>query len=1174
MRIHELFLKPADRHIEGVIKADDARYLSTEMDEYVVTRDVTKGLAILTERYRSDLTANGVWISGFYGSGKSHLLKILSLVLDGRTLPDGRRPADVLLPKIDDEIVRADVRKAIEIPSESIRFNIDQVFDGIGGAHTAPILEVFVKVLNEMRGYFGKQGYIAKFEHDLDVDNQFGSFKEAYLRINGETWESGREAISTTRQAAFARAFSAHSGITEAEAYKVLPRVKDEYRLSIADFAKMVKEYIDTRPPGFRLNFFVDEVGQFIGQDSQRMLNLQTVAETLATVCEGRAWIFVTSQADLEGVLGAFKGMEDQDISKIIGRFNTQLTLASADVREVIQKRLLAKLEAEPEVLTSIFDREKDNLQTLFRFSDNSKSFKGWRGSDEFCDFYPFPPYQFDLFQLAIQQLSKHNAFTGKHRSVGERSMLAVFQEVAKKLQDDEVGKLATFDQLYDGIAPSIRGDMQTTIKLAENQLGDGIDLRILKALFLLKWVREFKATPRNVAILLIDRPDIDIRDHEKAVRETLSALEGQSYLQRNGDLYEFLTDTEKDIEVEIKNTEIDDSKVAELVGTVLFKDVLRDPKIRYEGNGQDYVYARKLDDQVIGKDADIAVNVISTEHDQHSTVGILAMQNTGKAELLAILPADNRLIDNARLFLKTQKYVQQNSGGDETRTAILTQRGQQNAARRTTMQEIGENLLGKATLYLNGARLDSVGVGDAGLRFSKACQELISFAFPNLRMLKGTYDESSLSNALLSTSELLFGPDQALSEAEQEVQNYVSRNQNNGERTSIEEIIRHFGRRPYGWYPMAVLTLVARLFRMGKVELRTTELLDANSALNCLKNSHQRGGVRVRLQEQFDPSKISALKDFHHEFFDRVNNGNEARSVGTATAEAFGVEAASLTLLLDQANHYSFLEELRPIVKQLSKLAEKDHSYLLNHLEDFQDDLLAAKENILSPTKAFMHGSQHVVYDEVIAFLRDEEANFAELPAAEVQPLLDLKTSTNPYRGNTIPVAKAAVTKLREMLVTLLNAERSQASAAIDTQVLRIQNTNDFALLGEATRQQVMASSQAARKAIQEARFVTAIRDRLQRYVSQDYPAQLALAAHLAAPAPPPAPAVKAGETATTTLTPPPKPTPVHYTTASSLRPKCNLPYITTPEELDEWLEALRLAALAELEKGNRISL
>jgi len=131
--------------------------------------------------------------------------------------------------------------------------------------------------------------------------------------------------------------------------------------------------------------------------------------------------------------------------------------------------------------------------------------------------------------------------------------MLAVFQEVAKSVRNQDVGRLATFDLMYDGIAASIRGDMQTTIKLAERRLGEGIPIRILKSLFLLKWVREFKATPRNIAILLIDRPDIDIRAHEKAVREALTLLESQSYLQRNADLFEFQTNIEKDIGLRLR---------------------------------------------------------------------------------------------------------------------------------------------------------------------------------------------------------------------------------------------------------------------------------------------------------------------------------------------------------------------------------------------------------------------------------------------------------------------------------------------------------------------------------------------------------------------------------------------------------------------------------------------
>lgn len=1156
MKIQELFLKPVERPIDGVIKADDNRNLRTELEEYVVTRDVARGLGLFTDRYLTELTANGVWISGFFGSGKSHLLKILSLILDGTQLPDGSRPADIVLPKIEDEIVKANLLKATKIPSRSLLFNIDQKFDGIGGDHSSPILEVFVKVLNELQGYYGKQGYIARFEHDLDVRGDFVPFKETYQRVTGTPWEVDREALATARKAAFAKAYSTHFGVSEAEASNLMRQVREDYRVSIESFALIVKDYIARQPAGFRLNFFVDEVGQFIGQDSKLMLNLQTVAETLGTICGGRAWVFVTSQADLEGVLGSFKGMTAQDITKIMGRFKTQLTLASADVREVIQKRLLAKKEDEPEVLTEIYDREKDNLQTLFHFGDKSIDLHGWRGSDEFCGFYPFHTYQFDLFQLAIQQLSKHGVFTGKYLSVGERSMLAVFQEVAKAVRSRVVGCLATFDLMYDGIAPSIRGDMQSTIRLAERQLGEGIPLRILKALFLLKWVREFKATPRNIAILLIDKPDIDIRAHEKAVAEALAHLESQSYLQRNGDLFEFLTDTEKDIEVEIKGTEIDESQVADLLSKVLFADVLRDPKIRYEGNGQDYAYSRKLDDELIGKEADVAINIITTEHPNHTNATTLAAQNTGKAELLAVLPADTSLNDQARLYLKTQKYIQQNTGaGDESRKAILDQRSQQNSVRRSTMQELASQFLSKAPLYLNGARLDTVGEGDARNRFAKACQELITFAFPSLRMLKGAYDEVALSTALLAQDDLLTSGTEVPSEAEQEILTYVLRNQNNGERTSIEEIVRTFGRRPYGWYPMAVLTLVGRLFRMGKVELRTKILLDASSAYELLKNSRQHGSVKVRLQEQFDATKINELKTFHHDFFDRVNSGTDARSVGQITIEALAVESRELKVLLDQVTRYAFLEPLQPIVTRLSALAEKDYTYLLNHLAEFKGELLTAKDDLLSPIKAFMRGPQRIAFDDAMAFLREEEANFAEVPASEVQPLRDLALSAYPYRGNLVPNAKAAVSKLRGLLATLLKIERDQALSTLATHQARLQAIDDFSSLDESDQKQVMALTLAAREAIQSARFVTGIRDRLQRYTTQDYPAQLACLAALRRK--------KGGPTP-----------PVHYTPVSSLRPQCSLPYIATKEDLAKWLEALRAAAQTELDQGNRISL
>ena len=751
--IQGLFSKPVDRPIDGVIKADDERHLYIELDEYVITREVLKGLAALVEAYLHNPTANGVWISGFFGCGKSHLLKMLSLLLDSekRLPPDqageqGRRPVEILLPKVEDEIIRADLKKVTAIPARSLLFNIDQKFDGIGGTHEAPVLEVFMKVLNELQGYYGNQGYVAQFEHDLNKRGQFEAFKHTYQRVNGRSWTHDRDALATVTKRSFARAYAAQFGGSEEDAVKVINDAKDSYRLSIEGFAARVKEYLDSQPPGFRLNFFVDEAGQFIGQERSRLLNLQTVVESLATATDGRATVFITSQADLEGILGQVKFEQADDLSKIQGRFKTKLTLASADVQEVIQRRLLAKDPEEPEQLIAIYEQEKENFTTLFRFGDGSIQLKGWLDCQGFCGLYPFHPYQLSLFQQAIQSLATHSIFEGRNMAVGERSMLSVFQEVAKAIKELPVGRLASFDQLYDGIRDVIRADKQQTMVTAQNQVGE-LELRILKALFLLKWVPQFKSTARNIAILLIQEPNFDIRAHEQAVKEALINLESQSYLQRNGEIYEFLTDKEKDVEQEIKRTEVSDSEVIKALHRIVFDDVLRSNKIRFEDNGNDYAFAQKIDDGLIkGKDTDVAVNLVTPEHPNYGNEAILHSRNMGGTELMAVLPGKERLLEQIRSQLKTDLYVRQNSGSeDDALNAILAIRAKQSGARRQEITRLAEEQLRTAALVVNGQTL-SVGEGDPRTRFSKAYQELIRAAFPKLKMVHGAFSEATVA--------------------------------------------------------------------------------------------------------------------------------------------------------------------------------------------------------------------------------------------------------------------------------------------------------------------------------------------------------------------------------------------------------------------------------------------
>ena len=149
---------------------------------------------------------------------------------------------------------------------------------------------------------------------------------------------------------------------------------KTDQKQSIEDFCERVQEYLLTKNKGFRLNFFVDEVGQYISDNTKLMLNLQTIAETLATRTKGNSWILVTSQEDMEKVVGDMNKSQQNDFSRIQARFGIKVPLTSANVDEVIEKRLLKKNDDAQVQLASGYKKESAHLESLLSFSEAGSS--------------------------------------------------------------------------------------------------------------------------------------------------------------------------------------------------------------------------------------------------------------------------------------------------------------------------------------------------------------------------------------------------------------------------------------------------------------------------------------------------------------------------------------------------------------------------------------------------------------------------------------------------------------------------------------------------------------------------------------------------------------------------------------------------------------------------------
>lgn len=1168
MKLLSIFEKPVDRPIEGVIKADDEESLRLEIEEYVLTNEVEKRLERFLEAYNNYQNANGVWVSGFFGSGKSHLLKMLALLLENRTI-DGMTTLDMFLPKCGtNEILRADLKKAVGIPSKSILFNIDQKADVISKTQVDALLAVFVKVFDEMCGYYGKHGHIAQFERDLDSRGQYDAFKAAYEGQSGRSWHKGREqAILEAKN--IAKAYAATTGTDETSALGILEKYRAQYKVSIEDFADNVKAYLDRQGPDFRLNFFVDEVGQFIAGNVKLMTNLQTISESLATKCRGRSWIIVTAQEELSSIVGEMSAKQGNDFSKIMARFPQPMKLTSQDVAEVIQRRLLTKNEQGIGSLTNVYHDQSNNFKTFFAFADGSATYRNYRDRDHFIHSYPFIPYQFALFQSAIQNLSLHNAFEGKHSSVGERSMLGVFQQVAIQIGDHQVGQLATFDLMFEGIRTALKSSIQKAVLQAENHLDNAFAVRLLKTLFLVKYVKEFKPTVRNLCVLMLDSFDQDLPRLGKRVQEALSILEQQTYIQRNGDFFEYLTDEEKDVEQEIKNTEVETADVAGELEKIIFDHVLKTKKIRYADNGQDYPFSRKLDDKLYGREYELAINVITPFHEHVENYANLRMQSMIKDELLVVMPSDDRLLRDVLMYKRTEKYIQQNISitQQDAVKRILTDKGFQNRERFADIQQRIKALLGKARLLVGGKDLE-IGSEDAQGRIHRAFYDLMTHAYPNLRMLRGiTYTENDIAKCLKHSSEGLFGGDvMALSEPEQEMLAIIQGNNRGGVRTTVKTLLEKFERKPYGWYYAAILCILAKLCARGKVEARIdSNALEGDDLERALRNTHGHTNVVLEPQVEFTQAQIRALKEFYENFFDSPPQASEARALGRETGESFKDLSQKLSAMATLSAQYPFLSALPPVAEQLKGMVGKPYAWYMTELPQHKDDLLDLKESTIDPVRKFVSGPQKDIYDSAQQFIREQGANFSYIQDADSEKITHLLGHAECFKGTRMQQVKTLMGELQARITAKIQEEITIAQETADALRNRLGNVPDFANLSAEQQTQLIRPFENFLATLQDQHLIAVIRDSLRNFENTTYPGLLAKLDEMIQDDQPGD--YQPGEQPT------PKPT-VNAPLAAfnSIKVPFDKAWLVDETDVDHYLEAMRKALLAEISSGKRI--
>lgn len=1098
MNIGNLFVKDIQRSIEGVIKADDTRQLGVEVEEYVLTAEAAGAVENLLDSYNNNDGSNGVWISGFFGSGKSHLLKMLAYLLGDVPQRDFDRQIaiDAFSQKAreaNELTLEGAIARSAEVPAMSILFNIDQKASNVAEKGDDALLSVFVRVFDEACGYFGRLPHIAQFERDLDSRGELEEFKSIYSEISGLSWEEGRS-HSFLEEHNAAVAYARLKGASESDPVQILTQYSDNYSVTVEDFALSVKDWLDRQEDSrYRINFFADEVGQFIANNVKLMLKLQTVAETLMTVCQGRAWVFVTSQESMDAVLGDQTKQQTNDFSKIQARFKARLKLSSQDVEEVISKRLLRKNAEGAAATGELYSQQHQNLKTLFDFHDGSRTFGNYKNESHFVAIYPFVGYQFRLFQNAIEGLSQQNAFEGRYSSVGERSMLGVVQDVAQQIADQEVGTTVSFDRMFEGIKNSLQSTIVRQIVAAEQEL-DTFAAQVLKALFLVKYVDEFKASEHNIAVLMYQGFDSDISALRNRVKHALRDLEQRSFIQRTGELYEYLTDAEKDVEQKIKNVELDPGDERKVYQEHLAA-ILSSSKIRDAVTERDFPYALKIDDSLVGRSQDLSINFLTPLYDFYENIPALRGHSLGKSELVVMLRPDERLADDLRLFVKTNKYVKRAQGTptSEDETRAITMKTQVNQIRGRELKSRIEFALLEAVLIDNGTELVDVSAPTAKGRIEQAFSRLVGRVYSELGQLGATRAKEATIRSMMSDEDTLEGTEtrRSMAVAAQTMLGEINRRHSSGENLNLAGLISHFEKSPYGWDSLSSRAVLALLAGEARVSVtKDGRILKRTQVAEALTRGSGFEHLWLKVPQQVPESKVRFLQEFLRDLEPLVSLPSYEGAEDLAVYAVSRLKAVREELAQLGREPYPFVSLLLPIQEKLDALEAYSSAPLaLFDQKEALDGLLDEVEGVLAGVRSFMQGQQRVIFDQASRLLSDQRAN---LPFVDQSRLLPLKTALmveRCFETRHIQQIQELAGNLREELDLALQAARSRALEVLGEKKQSLEGLPEWRDASEQLRQQVEGEFQEAQTRVLEEGLIPTVQSFAQTFGEERLP-------------------------------------------------------------------------------------
>lgn len=1047
MEIKKMFKDDIDRTINGVVQVEQEKedVVKQEVKEYVVTTELKKHFTKFFNEYSESFdtpTDNvGVWITGFFGSGKSHFLKMLSYLLENKKI-DGKKTVDYFEEKFDDQLSFMNVQKCVQVPTETILFNID--VEGSVQKDDTAVLRVFAKVFYEHLGFYGKDLKLAKLEQYISNQGKMEVFKEAFKRIRGKDWEEARGTYQFFKKAVIQAVVECGAMSEEDATLWFSDKTPVDY--SVGQLVDEIKAYVDSKPKGFRLLFMIDEAGQYIGTNTSMLLNLQSLIEKLGSVCRGQVWIVATGQEALDEMIK----VRTDEFSRIMARFAIRLSLTSSSVGEVIEKRLLTKTDEANAILDDVYENNENVLSNLYAFVTDVGDIKGYTSEDEFARIFPFVPYQFAIMQKVFNEIRKHG-HAGKHQSSGERSMLNGFQESAQRIEHKNeltlVPMYAFYDTLHSFLDTSVRSVIERAERAANN--GDGLtveDVNLLKLLYLVRYIDDIKSNVENLTILMADSITVDKIVLRQQVEDSLNRLQKQNYVARNGEIYQFLTDEEQDIAREISNQNIDAASVISQVCKTVFDDIYTTKKYRYSKNDYnlDFDFDRSVDGQNHGNTTGgMKLRFVTEAFDDASDLKLIT--DSKGYEAICKLSDEYSVFGDIENALKIEKFIKQknvNQLPESIQTIITNKQKEGRRLLNEAKDKITEAII-HGKFYIDGEIVSIPGTSVKSV-LDKTLETLVEHTYSGITLIDAPANSDADIRTILNGNVGLEGME-SNKEACDEVYRYLEKQAAAKMPTSMADIQSRYQNIPYGWKEIDVAAVVARLIQAQKITIkRSGETIQPNDyrLVDFLRKKTETGFTQVSIRVTIPPQKMKAVQDILKDYFEVMSVPSDEDGLVAYITKEFNTEKFSLEEM-DKNNNtlmHPGSHEIKEALKYVNKvlLAQNDNIALINTICDLEDDLLDSKDDMVN-VKNF-YASQIKLYDNALKLKHDvmdyEKDYLYEIPAIKdaIERINDITKISNNFKYNRIPELNDCISTIQDERNKVIDAKKAECNDLVDS--------------------------------------------------------------------------------------------------------------------------------------------